>query len=315
MCTYNGEKYLQEQLESIAKQSRLPDELIVCDDNSQDGTVHILEAFAATALFPVKIFRNNINIGSTKNFEKAIELCKGDVIALCDQDDVWMKCKLELIEQEFIRSDNIGVVFSNGNIVDEKLQPLGYTLWDTYRFKRKHKGKFMTGNAFQVLVKRPMLTGATLAFRSSLVKYLTPIPSIFVHDAWISIISSMLTDMQFINQPLIAYRQHQQQQIGGTKQDVLQRARCIISYDNQIDQNKSILAHINKLPLSDTSFYTSSILEKISHLESRNEIYASNFFKKMKGVFIELMMRRYHKYSNGWLSVFKDVFCKMLLSR
>src|SRR4030095_14430308 len=82
LCSYNGERYLQEQLDSIAGQSRLPDELVVCDDRSLDETAEIIRAFASKVPFPVRLTINERNLGSTKNFEKAISLCRGDIILL-----------------------------------------------------------------------------------------------------------------------------------------------------------------------------------------------------------------------------------------
>jgi len=99
MCTYNGEQYLQEQLDSIIAQTRLPNEVVVCDDGSTDATLQILDEFQETAPFPVRIYRNGTRLGPTKNFEKAIKLCSGNVIALSDQDDVWMPHKLERLEE------------------------------------------------------------------------------------------------------------------------------------------------------------------------------------------------------------------------
>ena len=88
LCTYNGEKFLREQLDSIALQTLLPDELVACDDRSCDSTMEILQEFRERVSFPVHIHQNEENLGSTKNFEKAIKLCSGDIIALCDQADV-----------------------------------------------------------------------------------------------------------------------------------------------------------------------------------------------------------------------------------
>lgn len=99
MCTYNGEEYLWEQLLSIAEQTRLPDELIVCDDSSTDTTLQILNEFQKMAPFSVRIYCNEAKLGPSKNFEKAITLCSGDVIALSDQDDVWLPRKLERLEK------------------------------------------------------------------------------------------------------------------------------------------------------------------------------------------------------------------------
>jgi glycosyltransferase involved in cell wall biosynthesis len=102
MGTYNGEEHIIEQLDSLAKQTVLPCELVVCDDCSKDKTVNILRYFAASAPFQVRIYVNESNLGFSDNFLKAASLCKGDWIAFCDQDDVWLPIKLaracEMIE-------------------------------------------------------------------------------------------------------------------------------------------------------------------------------------------------------------------------
>ena len=114
MCTYNGARFLSEQLESIAVQTRLPDELIVCDDRSTDGSVEIIRNFALHAPFEIRLEINTNNLGSTKNFEKAIGLCKGEIIALADQDDVFavvlfeMDCNRLLPTGRNVLSDVIG---------------------------------------------------------------------------------------------------------------------------------------------------------------------------------------------------------------
>src|ERR1043166_3411462 len=99
LCTYNGAAFLREQLESIAAQTRTPDELVISDDQSTDGTLRLIEEFAETAGFPVRVSVNESNLGTAKNFEKAISLCRGDVIMLSDQDDVWHSDRLESVER------------------------------------------------------------------------------------------------------------------------------------------------------------------------------------------------------------------------
>src|SRR4051812_29809463 len=95
MATYNGAEFIRDQLRSLALQKRLPDELVVSDDGSTDDTVDILEAFAETAPFPVRISVNRENLGFTRNFERAILGCGGDIIYICDQDDVWFPNKIQ----------------------------------------------------------------------------------------------------------------------------------------------------------------------------------------------------------------------------
>ena len=95
LCTYNGARFLEEQLASLLAQNRRPDELVVCDDRSTDSTVQMLESFSRSAPFPVRIQVNPVNLGSTVNFDRAMRLCAGSLIAFCDQDDIWLPHKLE----------------------------------------------------------------------------------------------------------------------------------------------------------------------------------------------------------------------------
>src|SRR5260221_5871118 len=118
MCSYNSTAWLDEQLASILRQSRLPDELVVCDDGSKDETVAKLKAFARSAPFPVRVFVNEINLGFTRNFEKAISLCEGDVIALSDHDDISEDFRLARTEDVFTSRPAIGLAFCDAQVVD-----------------------------------------------------------------------------------------------------------------------------------------------------------------------------------------------------
>ena len=134
LCTYNGERFLAEQLASIASQTRLPDELICCDDGSTDGTVAVLESFAATVPFPVRIVRNERNLGSNENFAQAIFLCQGELIALCDQDDRWLPRRLEVEAQALDAHAEAQLVFSDGEMLGETGERLSSRLWDQFEF-------------------------------------------------------------------------------------------------------------------------------------------------------------------------------------
>src|SRR6266481_8759069 len=134
MCTYNGGRFLAEQLESIAVQTRLPDELVVCDDRSTDESVEIVRNFARHAPFPVQLEINEENLGSTKNFEKAISLCQGEIVALADQDDVWYRHKLDWIEKAFARSSAPVAAFSDADLIDNDSRSLDARLWSSFSF-------------------------------------------------------------------------------------------------------------------------------------------------------------------------------------
>jgi glycosyltransferase involved in cell wall biosynthesis len=140
LCTYNGERFLPQQLASIVQQTRLPDELIVCDDGSSDQTVRITRDFAASASFPVRISKND-NLGFVANFERAIRLCGGDRITLCDQDDIWYPNRFERTEQEFNAHPEVGLVFSDGDLIDDQDRLQATRLWPRFSFAGKRKGQ------------------------------------------------------------------------------------------------------------------------------------------------------------------------------
>ncbi len=215
LCTYNGAEYLQQQLDSIAAQSRQPDELVVCDDRSTDASADIARKFAASAAFPVSVRVNDANLGSTSNFAGAIELCTGDIIVLSDQDDVWLPEKLARIEAEFDSHPKTGLVFSDAIITDAGLRPIGASLWREM-FRRYDREMFANGRAAEVLLQHNVVTGATLAFRSALREAILPIPKLddYIHDAWISLIAALSSETRSIPRPLIMYRQHSSQQLG-----------------------------------------------------------------------------------------------------
>ena len=213
MCTYNGEKYLQEQLDSIASQGLPPHELVICDDASTDSTAEIVNAFAATAEFPVRFIQNDRNLGSTKNFEKAIGLCQGELIALCDQDDVWLPQKLARLSAVLIADPTIGGVFSNAELVDDNTRPTGGKLWDTLHFSPKTHRRIQ-GDLCKLLLKQDLVTGATLMFRANLRSIMMPIESSWVHDGWIAWMIALQSRLVPVFEVLVKYRVHGSQQIG-----------------------------------------------------------------------------------------------------
>jgi hypothetical protein len=213
LCTYNGERWLPQQLASIQQQTRLPDELVVCDDRSTDQTLAMLGEFAAAVPFPVEIIRNTETLGSTKNFEKAIRLCGGDLIALSDQDDLWYPNRLERSEHEFIAHPQAGLVFSDADVIDEQNRPLGATLWQQLGFAGKRKHDLMAGQ-FVLLAKHRFVTGATMMFRATLRERFLPIGVGWVHDEWITLVVAAFSELRPIDLPLIRYRIHGAQQVG-----------------------------------------------------------------------------------------------------
>ena len=213
MCTFNGGRYLQEQLESIASQSCVPWELVVCDDHSIDDTIAILKRFQADAPFAVRIVQNAMRIGSTRNFDQAIGLAGGDFIALCDQDDRWLPTKLELQARALNDNPFLGGVFSDADLVDGESRPTGIRLFARHKFTRAKQQDFVCSPT-STLLKHDVVTGATLMFRASIRRYCSPIPATWVHDGWLAWMIVLHSRLTLIPQPLIQYRIHAGQQLG-----------------------------------------------------------------------------------------------------
>ena len=127
MTTFNGNSHLREQLDSIKRQSLQPMELIICDDGSSDDTVEIARSFAAEAAFKVSIDAHGQRLGYNGNFIRAVNQCVGDIVVLCDQDDVWRERKLEVVCSEF-RDSSVSAVIHRVQVVDERLNPTPLTL-------------------------------------------------------------------------------------------------------------------------------------------------------------------------------------------
>jgi glycosyltransferase involved in cell wall biosynthesis len=246
LCTYNGAVYLREQLESIAAQTRTPDELVISDDQSTDDTLRLIEEFAATAGFPVRLSVNESNLGTAKNFEKAIGLCRGDVIVLSDQDDVWHSDKLESVERIFEARPQLSLVFSNAELVDETLRLFDKTLFDLVHFDGEKQRLVKSGRALDLQLRENLVLGATVAFRATLKDLVLPISGNgpLVHDGWIVLLIAAVGEIDFIKRPLLKYRQHSAQQCRVAKTSTwheimtsskIDRA-CCVKQANQISE-------------------------------------------------------------------------------
>ncbi len=315
LCTYNGSRYLRSQLDSIASQSRLPDELVICDDASTDNTVEIITEFAQKVTFPVRLQANPNNLGSTANFEQAIRMCDGDVIVLSDQDDIWLPSKLSMLERSFEVSLSVGAVFSDAKLVDEDLKPWGYTMWEHVGFSRRSQEKMMHGEELNVLLKHVVVTGATLAFRSSFRDLLLPIPSNWIHDAWIALLISGCARLGVLEEPQILYRQHSQNQIGAKKFDLLTRIQEALDlnrssyYGDEIARYFSAKERLSKFP----EFISPKALRqfdcKLDHLRFRATLPDWRPLR-LPFILLELLNFGYFQYSFGWQVAVKDLLIR-----
>lgn len=212
LTTYNGEKHLRAQLDSLVIQTILPNELIVCDDLSTDTTLEILRQFSKIAPFPVYIFVNTKRLGYTKNFEKAVSLARSDVLFYCDQDDVWVPEKIQLIMEVFEAEPDVGQVLHICDFIDgsgkdvEKKQPMfGLKQLSVYEMPKEVKD-----NSTLIFIDtRPFgWYGCMYAFRRIWTEILIPFFPDAGHDTWSLHIIGALGETRFIDKKLIHRRIH-----------------------------------------------------------------------------------------------------------
>ncbi len=164
MCSFNGEKYIRQQLDSILKQKRRVDELIICDDHSTDQTVSIIHSVLDESPINWRLFQNPQNLGFIKNFEQCIHLCKGDIVLFCDQVDYWLDNKTQKFEEVFEKNPLCILAFSDAELVDKNLQSLGSNLWSTKRFKGL-KNKTNSIMMLDLFLQKHFIYGCTMAIR------------------------------------------------------------------------------------------------------------------------------------------------------
>lgn len=196
MCTYNGSKFISEQVESVLKQDCPFFELIVVDDRSTDNTVELLHDLAKKDT-RIRIFQNELNLGYNKNFEKAIQLASGDLIAICDQDDIWLPQRISKTVAPF---NEPGVVLAHSKSVRLEDKQLKYHLAKLhYHF---------SGNDTRKLFFFNQVMGHDMTFSRGLVKHIVPIPAGMSYDWWIAVIATCHGSVAGVDEYLVHHRIH-----------------------------------------------------------------------------------------------------------
>lgn len=208
MATYNGEKFLYEQLQSLANQQLLPYELVVTDDGSSDSSLELLRSFAETAPFTVSIHINEHNLGFSDNFFKAAKLCRGDWVAFCDQDDVWLPNKLADAAREIELHDDVTLILQNAFLCNSNLTQKGRL------FPAKIKaGRYGSGSQFGFWVWLGFLQTIKVNLLHELTNSKRP-PNYFPghtmqsHDKWTCMVANSIGGIVVLDEPAALYRRH-----------------------------------------------------------------------------------------------------------
>ncbi|MCL1868613.1 MAG: glycosyltransferase [Paludibacter sp.] len=218
LCTFNGEQYIEDQLKSIVSQQLLPNEIVICDDQSQDNTVSIVNSFINrwNDKININLHINEKRLGVRANFQKAILLCNYDIIFLSDQDDIWHNNKTEKVISFFNEHPDIHVVFANANLVDNNNNIYSKTLFDAVNFKEEAQQLFAEGYAFELLNIDNRITGATMAFKRDFVAGNIDFRDYHdvLHDEALSLYAIKNNSLAFITECLMSYRIHETQAAG-----------------------------------------------------------------------------------------------------
>lgn len=204
LCTYNGERFLKEQLESIINQTRQPDEIIICDDRSKDNSVNMAKSILTQWTGKWQIVINDKNLGFRKNFEKAMKLCQGDIIFLSDQDDVWDERKIEKMILAFDDPDVI-LAFHDAYVVDEELHILHPSLWEIMKFDPEP----FKNDDFRIVFLHNVMQGTACCFRKKLCQIAMPFSDNAYHDEWLLLIALCSGKVMPVKEKFLKYRQAQ----------------------------------------------------------------------------------------------------------
>lgn len=297
MATYNGEKYIVEQLESIYNQTIMPDEVLIADDVSNDGTVGLIEKFIEQHdLKNWKLMINSNNKGYKKNFYDLIQQATGDIIFLSDQDDVWEKNKIELMTKELEKNSKIKSINAAVKYVDSRLNPLEVKLKSDFYNENLlyYKGQlgFLTNIPLSSIIVANITPGCAMCFSKDIKEeFLETYDFNLPHDWHLNLLAAIHEGCFFMNEILIKYRIHENNTIGTNAGNSLKKS--ILSYDrkNRSEEAKKLLVTLNNLRMT-YNFKDKNSIRAIKYIESRHNFYEHpSFIKYVK-------MKKFDEYNH-----------------
>jgi glycosyltransferase involved in cell wall biosynthesis len=240
MCTYNGARYLKEQLDSILEQSYPALEVIVADDASTDETWPLLQAYAEKDE-RLKIFRNQKNIGFNLNFSQACEKASGGYIAIADQDDIWEREKIRILLDEIKKNKDIILVHSISARFEEKGKP---------HLRSLKLLNYFNGNDIRYFLLSNYVSGHNMLFQRRLLQASLPFPARVYYDWWLVVNACVLGQVRAVEQVLVWHRMHNQNATGAAKpkiafyQQVKTILPAILSIPNLPERHKKFAENL-----------------------------------------------------------------------
>ncbi len=243
VCTYNGSKYIEAQLNSILEQTYQNQEIIVVDDKSTDHTLALAEQIAKQHQ-NIKIIANTTNVGYIKNFERGIAIAKGDLISLSDQDDVWKPTKTETLVKNL---ENNQLVYCDSNFVDQNLQSKNESFSTV-------KNMLSTSNPLEFVIES-CVSGHAMLFKKEVFEFASPFPALISHDWWLTYCATLQGSINYVDEGLVLYRHHDNNAILAnktnktkTEKNELRRQRILQFFEkcpDSLSKEKAILKTLN----------------------------------------------------------------------
>lgn len=312
VCTYQGAAHLQRQLDSIEAQTVAPDEVVLSDDGSTDGTLDLLRAFERGSRSRVRVLRREAPVGVALNFEHALRSCSAGLVLLADQDDVWVPHKVERFVEAFARHPEALLVFSDAELVDAGERPLGRTMWEAVGLDHGLRRELAVPlRATRILLRTALVTGAATGIRRELLDCALPVPADagFLHDAWLALVASCHGPLVALDERLLAYRQHEAQHTGAPEAGqpapplVLDRERQHRELLRQRAEAALLLDRLRQCPHGSGRPAVAFLREHVAHTDLR---LAPD--RSARAVVAALARGRYHRHSGGLRSAAKDLW-------
>lgn len=312
----NGAAHIERQVRSILGQRPAPDELVVGDDDSSDDTLVIVErvhrevrAADPAVRTELRIIRRRPALGVTANFADTMAACTGELIMLSDQDDEWMPGKLAALAAAFAADDELLLAHSDARLVDADGAPLGLTLLDALEATAAERAGLASADALRVLLRRNLVTGATVMIRRSLLEAAAPFPQSWVHDEWLAVIAAAVGRVRLLPQPLIDYRQHGANQIGARRPTMADRRARLREPQAEraarLARRAALLAERGRA-LAVAPSVQSQLDAKAEH-EARRARLPRVRLARVPAIAAGALSGRYSRYSRGAMDVLRDL--------
>ena len=308
LAAYNGSRYIAGQLQSLLDQTRIPDEIIICDDSADDLTYEAVKPFLGDQR--VKYHKNASPLGVAGNFEKALSLTSGEIIFLCDQDDVWLPEKVDTLACALLNDPAVDGVFCDSSIVDENLLPQNRTLWQLRKFSDPMQKKVNRNRSLSVFLQRVTCSSHNIAFKRRALEYLLPFPELhpFYPDTFIALSIAAHSQWRAVPQQLTLYRLH------NSNESVPQSsafASGVRARSNRAALRNALLAETiieraqAKLPPE-----VCCQLQKFALFHQKRDRYSKNFLLRTLQVLIQAIKLNYWRFANNLRTIAADVIIK-----